>query len=140
MALVALVSWVITAVVGVLALVQWRRRRRRQSPFPTRLVAGHVGAVTLGLALWTAYVVSGQLWTAWLTFVVVNAANALGDTILLGRFRAVAGLGGSWARDYRRALGAVLKGKYPPLRSLHGILGGVTFVATLAACVVGTWG
>jgi hypothetical protein len=43
-------------------------------------------------------------------------------------------------RDYNRALGAVLKGKYPPMRALHGLLGGVTLFTTLAACLIGTWG
>jgi hypothetical protein len=110
------------------------------SSFPTRLVVAHVGAVTVGLALWVTYLATGRLLTAWLTFAVVNVNNGLGDAIMLGRFRAVAGIGGSWAQDYNRALGAVLKGKYPPMRALHGLLGGVTLFTTLAACLIGTWG
>jgi hypothetical protein len=72
--------------------------------------------------------------------VVVNVINGLGDAIMLGRFRAGAGIGGTWRRDYGRALAAILTGKYPPQRALHGILGGVTLFLTLAACLTGTWG
>lgn len=135
----ALASWLVTAALGVIALGRWLRRRPG-SPVPTRLVAGHVGAVVLGLALWVTYLVTDRLLVAWLTFVVVNVNNGLGDAIMLGRYRAIAGIGGSWVRDYGRALGAVLTGKYPPLGAAHGVLGGVTLFTTLAACAVGTWG
>lgn len=139
MTVFALVAWLVTAALGVVALVRWLRRRRPGSTFPSRLVVGHVATVVLGLGLWATYVASGQLVAAWLTFAVVNVSNGLGDALLLGRFRALAGSSRSWVRDYRRALRAVVSGRYPPLEAAHGLLGGVTFVSTLAACLLGTW-
>jgi len=139
-AYIALVSWLVTAGLGVSVLTTWLRHRHPRSRFPTRLVAAHVATVTAGLTLWVTYLATGRLLAAWLSFAVVNLSNGLGDTIMLGRFRALAGIGGSWLRDYGRALRAVLTGKYPPQGTMHGILGGITYLATLAACVVGTWG
>jgi hypothetical protein len=139
MSYVVLAAWLITAVLGIAVLLAWLRRRRRGSAFPVRLVTAHLLTAVVGLGLWTAYLVTHRLAPAWLAFVTLNVTNGVGDAILTGRWRALAGTGRSWIADYRRAVLQVLKGRHPRAATLHGLLGGLTFFSTLVACLTATF-
>ncbi|HEX8095330.1 hypothetical protein [Jatrophihabitans sp.] len=138
MAYVALVAWLLAAAVGVTVLLRWLRRRRRGSTFPTRLVTAHLVTAVAGLSLWAGHLATGRLVLAWLAFAVLNVTNGVGDAILTGRWRALAGVGPSWIADYRRAVLGVLRGRHPRSATLHALLGGLTFFSTLVACLVAT--
>jgi len=139
MAVVALVAWLLTASAGIVVLAAWLRGRRRGARFPARLVGLHLVTGVAGLSLWLGHVFAGSLSAGWLAFAVLNVNNGLGDAILTGRVRAVAGVRSTWLRDYGRALGAVLRGRRPPVAVFHGLAAGVTYFLTLAACVLATW-
>jgi hypothetical protein len=138
MAYAALVTILVMALTGALVLLNWVRRRRPGSRFPTRLVVSHVGSASAALVLWVGYLAFDRIALAWTAFVVLNATNALGDAILTGRWRALAGVGPSWIRDYGRAVMSVIRGQRPAVALVHGFLAGVTFLITLVACIAGT--
>jgi hypothetical protein len=138
MAYVALVAILIMVLTGGLVLLNWLRKRRPGSRFPARLVVSHVGSAAVAVVLWGGYLVSGRVALAWIAFAVLNLTNALGDAILTRRWRALAGAGPSWIRDYGRAVMSVLRGQRPPVALVHGGMAGVTFLLTLIACIAGT--
>jgi hypothetical protein len=138
MSYVVLVLWLLAAAVGAMVLLQWLRRRRPGSAFPARLVTAHLGTAVAGLSLWVGHLATGRLILAWLAFAVLNVTNGIGDAILTGRWRALAGAGPSWIADYRRAVVGVLKGRHPRSATLHALLAGLTFFSTLVACLVAT--
>ncbi|HEV2886829.1 MAG TPA: hypothetical protein VGX49_07965 [Jatrophihabitans sp.] len=138
MSYAVLILWLLAAAVGATVLLRWLRRRRPGSAFPARLVATHLVTAVAGLSLWVGHLATGSLVLAWLAFAVLNVTNGVGDAILTGRWRALAGAGPSWIADYRQAVLGVLKGRHPRSAVLHGLLGGLTFFSTLVACLVAT--
>jgi fluoride ion exporter CrcB/FEX len=139
MSYVVLAAWLITAAAGITVLLSWLRRRRPGSTFPVRMVTAHLVAAAVGLGLWVAYLATDRVAPAWLAFIALNVTNGVGDAILTGRWRAVAGTGRSWLADYRRAVGQVLTGRHPRAATLHGLLGGFTFFSTLTACLAASF-
>jgi hypothetical protein len=130
--------WLLTAAAEGLSLLQWVRRRRAASRFPTPLVVWHIGTAVAVLTLWIVYLATDSIGWAWGAFAVFNVTNGLGDTISTGRFRDLTGLRSGWWRDYGRAVTAVLKGRRPPAPTVHALAAGVVYFGTLAACLMGT--
>jgi hypothetical protein len=135
MATVGLALWVATAIFGIAVLVMWLRKRRSGTRFPTVLVVSHVVTAFLGLYFWIGFVNDDQARWAWITFVIMNANNAFGDSILTGRFRVVTGVSGTWWRDYGHAVRSLLRGQRPKPATIHALLAGATYVVVLVACL-----
>ncbi|WP_375001043.1 hypothetical protein [Aeromicrobium sp. CTD01-1L150] len=138
MALFVLASWLVTVVVGLVALLQWRRRAA-WSRLPTRLVTLHAAAAVAGTAVWTVHVGTGSLVAAWTCFVVANVTNGLGDAVLTRRYRMRTAARGSVPHDYGRAVLEIVRGRRPNVALLHALVGAVTYFSTLVACVLATW-
>jgi hypothetical protein len=134
MGIAVLVLWVLVALLGLTALIVWLRGRRPGSRFPVALVSWHVACALCGLALWGAFLAVGSVWWAWGAFGVLTVGNVLGDLMLTGRFRAVAGRSRGWS-DYGAAIGETLRFRRP-IPSLHALVGGVLYFLTLATCIV----
>jgi hypothetical protein len=135
MAIAGLVLWALTLLMGIVVLTVWLRKRRAGSRFPTVVVILHIVTALLGLYFWIGFVVDGQAKWAWITFVIMNVNNLLGDAILTGRFRALSGTIGSWWRDYGQAVRSLLRGERPRPATLHATLAGATYVVVLIGAV-----
>jgi hypothetical protein len=138
-AIAALTAWALNSVVGLAMLLRWLTRHRvlpRQSSFPPPLAFVHLATATCGLGLWITYLSTGRpAALAWAAFLLLNANNGLGDTLLTRGWRARHTHGNhSRARDYLRATGEALSGKRPAAL-IHGVLGGATYVLVLLAAL-----
>ncbi len=110
-AIAALVSLVISAVIGVVMLLRWRRA---VPPPPTAFI--HLTSATAGLALWITYLSTDRpAALAWVTFGMLIITNGLGDILLTSGWRARrAKTGhGSAVLDYFRAAREVASGRRP---------------------------
>jgi hypothetical protein len=104
MAIAALLTWLITAGVGLFMLIRWATRGGlREVPgagtnFPRVRVFAHFGLAAAGLIVWIIYLVTGNTLWAWI---------AVADLIL------VALLGGllvrQWTKDGRAAMASAAR-------------------------------
>jgi hypothetical protein len=104
MAIAALLTWLITAGVGLFMLIRWATRGGlREVPgagtnFPRVRVFAHFGLASAGLIVWIIYLVTGNSLWAWI---------AVADLIL------VALLGGllvrQWTKDGRAAMASAAR-------------------------------
>lgn len=135
MVVAVLVLLVVQSLVGLLALLRWRRALRAGARFPTVLVTVHVVVALTATALWVVRLLAGGDGWAWAAFVVLLVGNGLGDLVLAGRWRLDEAVGGRWLRGWVSAA----KGLLTPRRRVgaaHATLAGVTTVLVLVACLV----
>jgi hypothetical protein len=99
MAIVALVTWVITAGFGFFMLFTWsthgglrRDTAGAESHFAPPMVLGHFLLAAAGLVVWVVYVVTNTNAFAWVAFADLVVVGVLGDLLVM-----------RWAKD-RRAL------------------------------------
>jgi hypothetical protein len=84
MRIATLACWVLTASLGGYMLRTWlahgglRRERARAGGLPPQLIFGHMGLALTGLALWTAYTISGSRAVCWAAVGIIIGAIALG--------------------------------------------------------------
>jgi hypothetical protein len=92
MAIVALVTWLVTAILGFTMLYLWiskgglqaaRGGTEQSSRFAPGLVFGHFLLAAAGLILWIAYVVTDTEALTWVAFVFLIAIAVLGDLLFL---------------------------------------------------------
>jgi hypothetical protein len=103
MAVVALVTWVVTAGLGFFMLATWARAGGVRAAsatasgtgqatttahpagtrFPTPLVFGHFGLAATGLVLWIIYLAADTDALAWVAFVILLVVAAGGDVLFL---------------------------------------------------------
>src|SRR5215203_4688018 len=75
MPIAALVTWIITALIGSFMLIRWvsrgglRRQGAAATHFPPARVFTHFGLAAAGLILWISYLVTGSSVLAWIAFV-----------------------------------------------------------------------
>ena len=131
MAYVVLVAWAIQAAVGALLLARWLRGARPSA----RLVVAHVALGFLIVALWLVFLTTSSLVAAWLAFAAMSIGNAIGDTMLIRRWRRMRGsTAGYWA-DYGGAIGAVFRGAMPPRVTFHALFAGVVYFLALGVTI-----
>jgi len=119
-AVLALVAWGTSVVVGLTLLWRWRRRPR------TAWV--HLATASVGLAGWIVYVATDRpWWLGWAVFAWLFLVNWLGDLLMLGG-RATG------ARDYLAAAGRVLSGRRP-LATVHALLAPTVLVLVFVAAL-----
>ena len=95
MAVVALITWIITAGIGFFMLSTWLRATRTAGStthFRAPVVYGHFLLAAAGLLLWIVYVVTDTSALAWTALVVLLVVGGIGDTIFL-----------PWYREHRAA-------------------------------------
>jgi len=151
MAVAALVTWLVTAVGGLVMLAAWMSRggARTERPsaavgaaratagaaglpvssptrLPPQLVFAHVGIAVVGLAVWVAYLVTDDDRLAWTSFVLLLPVALLGLTMFVRWVQ---------AGDHRRdaAVGAARPESAFPLPVVigHGVFAVTTVVLVL---------
>jgi manganese efflux pump family protein len=88
MRVVALISWIVTALAGATLFSIWLARGglRRQGPgasrFPPALILGHPILAATGLVIWIIYVATGTEALAWIALVLLLGVAVLGFTMV----------------------------------------------------------
>ena len=138
MPIAALVTWIITALIGSFMLIRWvsrggLRRQGAATHFPPARVFTHFGLAAAGLTLWISYLVTGSTVVAWIAFAALVPVALLGG-LLVRR----------WVKDGRAAMrgdtapdGVELAEQHiprPPV-VLHGIFAVSTFVLVLLSAL-----
>jgi hypothetical protein len=127
MAVAALVSWLVTAVLGAVMLVRWAARgglrgsgdrSGRPTRLPPALVFGHFLLAAAGLVVWIAYLVVGGAALVWLAFGLLVLVAVLGDVMFLRWWRS--------RREPTPESGLPVAAVY-----LHGLVAVVTVVLVL---------
>jgi hypothetical protein len=94
MAIAALITWIVTALLGATMMTSWLRAGGASAPraegFPPAVVFGHFLLAAAGLLLWVAYLGSDATAWAWAAFVVLVLVAGLGDVLVL-RWKRVRG-------------------------------------------------
>jgi manganese efflux pump family protein len=126
-------AWVLTALGGATMLVQWLRHggaRQREGIRAPRLLS-HAGLAALGLALWIAFVVSGERAFAWVAVLLLVVVGVIGATMFA-----------IWIRGHNRREHTAVPAETSfllPTVLLHGVLALTTLtLAVLAASGIGT--
>ena len=131
--LIALALWLVTAALGIMELLAWRR----SSSKPTPLAYRHAATALTGLALWTGFLVTDRAPLAWTAFAVLALNNALGDLLTTDGWRSRnTGGTGSLIKDVRSAIGEVLRFRRSRRVVAHALLAGATFIFVLAAAII----
>jgi hypothetical protein len=79
-----LISWLVTASLGVFMLRTWlvrgglRRERAKAGGLPPQLIFGHAAAAIIGLLTWAAFLASGVRPLAWTAIALLMVAVCLG--------------------------------------------------------------
>jgi hypothetical protein len=87
MAVVALISWIVTALAGATLFSIWlsrgglRRQGAGASRFPPALIFGHPILAATGLIIWIVYLASDTDALRWVGFAVLLVVAALGFTM-----------------------------------------------------------
>ena len=138
MPIAALVTWIITALIGSFMLIRWvsrggLRRQGAATHFPPARVFAHFGLAAAGLILWISYLVTDSTVVAWIAFAALVPVALLGG-LLVRR----------WVKDGRAAMrgdtapdGVELAEQHiprPPV-VLHGIFAVSTFVLVLLSAL-----
>ena len=130
MGLVAIVTWLITAMVGIYLLYLWlsggglRQQATKVTRFPTLLIFAHPVLAISALVCWVAYVLTSERALAWLSFGVLAASALLGFTMFT-----------RWLGGGRHARGA--EQRFPMIAVLlHGVAGVTTFVLVLLTAAI----
>lgn len=130
MGLAAIVTWLITAMVGIYLLYLWlsggglRRQATKVTHFPVFLIFAHPILAVFALGCWVAYVLTLERVFAWFSFGVLAAAALLGFTMFT-----------RWLGGGRHARGA--EQRFPMFAVLlHGVAGVTTFVLVLLTAAI----
>jgi hypothetical protein len=127
MPVVALVTWLVTAVLGFTMLYLWiskgglqaaRGGTDRSSRFAPELVFGHFLLAAAGLIVWIVYVAADTEALTWIAFVLLIAVAVLGDLLFL-----------RWWRG--RGSDAVESALPKPIVYTHGVFAVTTIVLVL---------
>jgi hypothetical protein len=133
MAYVVLLAFVVQATVGASLAATWWHSGRRGAP----TVCPHMAAATLGLALWIAFVVTGNPVAAWSAFAAITLGNTYGDKMLLARVHRQTGTS-SKRRNYPVAVAAIFRGRMPRRVAFHALFAGVVYFSCLGVCIAST--
>ncbi len=102
MAVAALITWLVTAVLGATMLATWARNGGvhggEASLLPPPVVFGHFLLAAAGLVAWVVYLVADVDALAWAAFVDLVLVAGLGDVLVLRWRRARLGDGSASAR------------------------------------------
>ena len=156
MAVVALISWIVTASFGLYLLAIWliEYDREFQSAAATRLpvpvISGHVLLAVSGLTLWAAYLISDASRLAWAAVVTLGVVALLGLTMAarwIGVYRKYDVPSAALVPVGARGGGSADLSKVPvpperhfpmPVVIVHGTFAAATIVMVLLTVVLGS--
>jgi hypothetical protein len=86
MALAALISWLVTAFIGLYLLAVWLiendvTSRGAASRLPAPVILGHVLLALAGLAVWVVHLITGSAATGWAALGILAGIGLLGLTM-----------------------------------------------------------
>jgi hypothetical protein len=131
---VVLGLWGFTACFGLFLLLLWlshggmRQQATRITVFPAGLIFAHPSLATIGLAFWTAYVITHRVGLAWAGFGVLGLTAMLGFVLLT---RWLVGRGGRHARGAEQHFPAAVV-------IFHGVSALTTFALVLITATLAT--
>lgn len=128
-----LVAFLVQAAVGASLALRWWRRGRAGPP----TVVAHVMGSAVGLASWTAFVLTSNLAPAWLAVAAITFGNTYGDKILLARVHNRTGTT-SKRVNYPAVLSDIFHGKLPGRVSFHALFAGVVYFSCLGVSIAAT--
>jgi hypothetical protein len=103
MAVVALITWLVTAAAGFYMLFTWISkggiREPRSTRFPAPVIFGHFGLAAVGLVIWIIYTINDAEALSWTAFILLLPVAVLGF-IMLAR----------WLPTYQASRSAVAVG------------------------------
>lgn len=136
MRIAALITWLLTALVGAYLLGTWlthggllSRRGAEGSRFSPILIFGHGGLAACGLLVWIGYLFAGAAPVAWAAFAVLLMVAPLGATMFGLWIRA--GHGVPRGRHAFRPRHAAEDHFPPPAVLSHGLFAVTTLVLVL---------
>lgn len=98
MAVAALITWIITAVLGITMLGLWLSRGGMSGPtsgatapsrLPRSLIFGHPLLAVIGLILWIIYLATDRHGLTWVVFGLLVVVGILGDLLFMRWRRSV---------------------------------------------------
>ncbi len=131
---VALVTWVITALGGLVLAVKWLAKGGlREGALPGRrirppVIGTHFLLAATGLVVWIVYVASDREALAWVAFALLGVVALLGFTMFFGWLARGRGLATDGPRPAEAALPF-------PIVILHGLLAATTIVLVFLTAV-----
>lgn len=93
MAVAALITWIITALLGSYMVATWsshgglRQQEGAATNFRPPVVFGHLGLAAAGLVVWIIYLVTDSEALGWIAFVVLLVVAGIGDTLVYRWFK-----------------------------------------------------
>jgi hypothetical protein len=123
----ALVAWAITALGGLVLLLQWFRHGglSQQEGIRARRLLPHLGLAIVGLAFWVGYVANENRTLAWIAVGILVAVALLGISMLVISLR---------GRTTNLRTATPAEGMFPfPLVVLHGALATTTLLLSALA-------
>ena len=143
MALVALITWIMTVCAGLYLLAVWLIEYDIGAPggavsrLPRTVISGHALLASSGLVAWIGYVITDREVLAWIALAALLAVVLLGLT-MLGRWitvrRAIAAALRARPRDAlaRARVSAPAESAFPvPVVMAHGVLAFTTLILVL---------
>lgn len=141
MPVAALVTWIITALLGSYMVSTWassgglRQQEGAATHFRPPFVFGHLGLAVAGLVVWIVYLVNDSEALAWIAFVDLLVVAGIGDTLVYRWFKdrrgesdtAVGASAGSATLAEQRIPSAVV--------IAHGVFAVATLVLVLLAAL-----
>jgi hypothetical protein len=127
----ALVAWVGAAIAGAYLLTVWlrngglRQQATKVTRFPRLVMVGHPLSAVVGLAVWIAYLVTGDGLYAWIAFGALLVVIFQGFLMLT---RWLVSRGGRHARGAEQAFPAVAV-------LVHGIVAVTTFILVFLVAI-----
>lgn len=131
---IALALLVLTAALGLVALLRWRRHRA--AGYPAGRIAAHIALQVVSIGVWIAFLATGLPSVAWSAFVVITAGQVVGDLLMFASYRArhpdAGGVG------YAAAAADVLsfRRKAP---ALHATVGAIAWFGMLGICITASF-
>lgn len=119
---------------GLTSLLAWRRHRG-SGRLPTAKIAAHLSLQVIGIATWTAFVVTGAVPIAWTAFVVLTAGQVFGDLLMFASYRA---RNPGATRPHYLAVGGDVLSFRRPVPALHALVGALAWFSMLAICLFST--
>lgn len=125
-------AWLIQAAVGVTLLASWAHHARGKD---AGLILTHVLAMVGFLAPWTAFVITGAPWWAWIGFGVLAAFIGFGDAAMVRRARPLFAETRPGLGDYLPAIRLAMTGALGRRTLFHMLFSAVVFFGSLAVAI-----
>lgn len=130
LAIVVLVLLVTTVLLGIRAVLVWRRHRA--AGYPTAKIATHITLQSAGILCWIAFIVTTHAALAWAALILLTVGQVFGDLLMFASYRA------RHSARPKPGYGAVAQdvlGFSRPVPALHAIVGALAWFGMLGITI-----